>query len=71
MITIAVIAWLYVAGAFFAAASALAMVDNPKPIHAALFTILWPISVLLLIVVVAMASPEQPDQHVAKASRSA
>lgn len=71
MITIAIIAWLYIAGALFAAASALAMVDRPKPIHAALFTILWPISVLLLIVVVAMASPEQPNQRGAKASRSA
>ncbi|MGB3833782.1 MAG: hypothetical protein WA975_18175 [Mesorhizobium sp.] len=71
MIITAIIAWLYVAGAFFAAASVLAMVDNPKPIHAALFTILWPISVLLLIVVVAMASPDNADQHGAKASRSA
>ena len=71
MITIAVIAWLYVAGALFAAASALAMVDRPKPIHTALFTVLWPFSVLLLIVVVAMASPDNADQHGAKASRSA
>lgn len=64
LLSILVIAWLYVAGALLALGVVYLGIDNPRRLRSALFIVLWPVAILVLIAVV--ARPEHSEHSRAK-----
>lgn len=59
---IALLVWLYVAGAVLALSVVYLGIDNPRRMRSALFIVLWPVAILVLLAVVARADLDQPSR---------